>query len=213
MADFALWATAAEMALGWESGAFMDAYTGNRKETTESALDADPVAVAVQTLMQERSEWSGTAGELWKALGDLVDEAIRRTKDWPGAPNALSGRLKRLAPALREVGIEYGEGRSGSKGTRLKTLVKKEPANDRQHRQDRQPDGEVLQNERKETDDTDGSTDDTDDPRTDHRQHESPANEGAADDSDGADDDTRPGSKQGHWPGDPMRFYSRGGTA
>jgi hypothetical protein len=58
------------------------------------------------------------------------------------------------------VGIEYGEGRSGSKGTRLKTLAKKKPAKDRQHRQDRPPNEEVLQNGQKVTDDPDGSTDD-----------------------------------------------------
>jgi hypothetical protein len=46
MADFAVWATAAEESLGWEPGAFMDAYTGNRKEATESVLEADPVAAA-----------------------------------------------------------------------------------------------------------------------------------------------------------------------
>jgi hypothetical protein len=77
-----------------------------------------------------------------------------------GAPNALSARLKRLAPALREVGIEYGEGRGGSKGTRLKTLTKKDPAKDRRHRQDRQPYEEVLQNRQKAADDADDPTDD-----------------------------------------------------
>jgi hypothetical protein len=210
MADFALWATAAEKALGWDEGAFMDAYTGNRKEATESALDADPVAGAVWALMSDRDEWSGTAGELWKALGDLVEEEIRHTKDWPGAPNALSGKLKRLAPALREIGIEYGEVRSGTKGTRLKTLTKKEPVKDRQNRQ---PHEENLQNKRKVADDADDLTDDADSPRTKHRQYETPANEGAADDSDGTDGVMRPSSKQGHWPGDPMRAYRRGGAA
>jgi hypothetical protein len=213
MADFALWATAAENALGWDNGAFMDAYTGNRKEATESALDADPVAGAVRALMQEYSEWSGTAGELWKALGDLVDEEIRHTKDWPGAPNALSGRLKRLAPALREVSIEYGEDRSGSKGTRQKTLTKKGLAKDRQHRQYRQPNEEVLQSTQKAADDTDDPTVDADDSPINHRQHKNPANDRGADCSDGADDDMRPGSKQGHWRGDPMRQYRQGGAA
>ncbi|MCA1719272.1 MAG: hypothetical protein LC781_21430 [Actinobacteria bacterium] len=99
MADFAVWATAAEESLGWESGAFIAAYTGNRREATESALEADPVAGAVRVFMEDRTEWSGTAAELWKALGDLVDVDIRHTKAWPGAPNALSGRLKRLAHA------------------------------------------------------------------------------------------------------------------
>jgi hypothetical protein len=134
MADFAVWATAAEESLGWGPGAFMDAYMGNRREATEGALEADPVAGAVCRLMEHRTEWSGTAGELWKVLGDLVDENIRHTEAWPAAPNGLSARLKRLAPALRGIGIEYGEGRSGSKGTRLKTLAKKEPAKDRQKR-------------------------------------------------------------------------------
>ena len=68
MADFALWATAAESALGWKAGAFIDAYTGNRREATESALEADPVAGAVRALMQKQEQWNGTATELWQIL-------------------------------------------------------------------------------------------------------------------------------------------------
>jgi hypothetical protein len=74
--------------------------------------------------MRDKQRWAGTATELWKALNELVDEDVRHTKAWPGAPNSLTNRLKRLAPALRDIGIEYGEERSGSKGTRLKTLTK-----------------------------------------------------------------------------------------
>jgi hypothetical protein len=77
------------------------------------------VADAVRAFTENRSEWMGPAAELWTALNDLVDEDIRHARAWPGAPNTLSGRLKRLAPALRDIGIEYGEGRTGSKGTRL----------------------------------------------------------------------------------------------
>src|SRR5262249_48386394 len=33
MADFAVWATAAETALGWERGSFLKAYSGNRAES------------------------------------------------------------------------------------------------------------------------------------------------------------------------------------
>jgi hypothetical protein len=139
MADFALWVTAAEDALGWEAGAFMDAYTGNRKEATETAFEADPVAEAVRAFMEKRTEWTGTAGELWKELSGLVDEEVRHTKAWPGAPNALSGRLKRLAPALRGIGVEYGEDREGKSGARRKKLTKTMDAKDRQNRQSRQP--------------------------------------------------------------------------
>jgi hypothetical protein len=127
MSDFAVWATAAEEALGLEPGAFMEAYAGNRREATESALEADPVAAAVREFMQNRQRWVGTATELWQALNDLVDEDVRHTKAWPGAPNSLANRLKRLAPALRGVGIEYGEERTGSKGTRRRHSPRKNP--------------------------------------------------------------------------------------
>jgi hypothetical protein len=211
MADFAVWATAAEDSLGLESGAFMMAYAGNLSEATESALEADPVAAAVRELMRDRERWAGTATELWQALNDLVDEDMRHTKAWPGAPNTLTNRLKRLAPALRGVGIEYGEERVGSKGTRRKTLTRKEPAKDRQYRQSRQSHEEHLQNEQKATDDADEPADDGDSSRAETRQHESPANGGCADDSDGTDDAMRPDSK--HWQDDPMRSYARGGAA
>ena len=137
MADFAVWATAAEAALGWEPGAFMDAYTGNRAEATESALEADPVAITVREFMEDRDEWTGTAGELWEALNQLVGEGIKHTKAWPGAPNALSGRLKRLAPALRGIGIEYEDARlPGGERKRAKRLRKNSDPKDRPHRPD-----------------------------------------------------------------------------
>jgi hypothetical protein len=55
MADFAVWATAAEKSLGWDAGTFMAAYSGNRQEATDSALDADPVA-AVQAFMADKDQ-------------------------------------------------------------------------------------------------------------------------------------------------------------
>ena len=200
MADFAVWATAAEDTLGWEAGALMDAYTGNRREATESALEADPVAGAVRVLMEKLEQWAGTATELWQALNELVDEDVRHTKAWPTAPNSLTGRLKRLAPALRGIGIEYSEERSGSRGTRLKTLTKKEPAKDRQSRQYRQCGEESPHSKGNETDDADGSTDGTDDVRSEDRQYERPANEGLSDSSDSSDGDTQRDSRgRGTW--------------
>ena len=134
MADFAVWISAAEKALPWEAGAFMSAYTGNRLEADELALDSDPLAVAVRDLMANRQRWGGTATELYAVLAELVDEDVRRSKSWPAAPNTLSNRMKRIAPALREAGIEYGDERtSGGSRTRRKTL-KKTSAEDRPSR-------------------------------------------------------------------------------
>ena len=125
MADFAVWATAAEGALGWEPGSFLRAYAGNREEATETALEADPVVDAVLKLLKDEEEWVGTAAELWAELGNLVEEDIRHSRAWPGAPNALSGRLKRLAPSLRATGIEYGEHQEPGSRSRKKKVLRR----------------------------------------------------------------------------------------
>src|SRR5712691_3495720 len=44
MADFAIWATAAEKALGFPDGAFMKTYAGNRAEAVQETLENDQVA-------------------------------------------------------------------------------------------------------------------------------------------------------------------------
>lgn len=192
MADFAVWVTAAEESLGWEPGAFMAAYTGNRQEATDSALDADPVAGAVLKLMQDKDEWSGSATELWTALNELVDEGVRHTKAWPGAPNALAGRLKRLAPTLRGVGIEYGEDRAGKDRSRKKRLVKNKPVKDRSDRPHRPPEEKDLQNSQIKADSLADGLGEADGPTAKDRPPENPIGKGnapVADSKNGADDD------------------------
>jgi hypothetical protein len=191
MADFAVWATAAEDALGWEQGAFMDAYSGNRAEATESALEADPVSITVREFMEDRDEWTGTAGELWKALNQLVGEDIKHTKVWPGAPNALSGRLKRLAPALRGIGIEYADARlPGGERKRAKSLRKNGGVKDRPYRPDRPAEQESPANRKNQAGtipaDAGRFRDDTGEKIV---PEESAAKEHIRDDGDGRDDD------------------------
>jgi len=202
MADFALWATAAEYALGWKPRAFMDAYTGNRREATESALEADPVTGAVRALVEKQEQWAGTATELWQTLNDLVDEDVRHSKAWPSAPNSLTGRLKRLAPALRGIGIEYEDARQPGTGKRVKSL-KKVGQKDRHDRHDRHtPQGTGS-----------GRDDGVTIPKKGRAKtvtDESPVKQGIRDNESGRDDDLRPSSNEGGWQSDPMRHYRRG---
>ena len=87
--------------------------------------------------MATREEWSGTATELYAAIAELVDEDVRRSRAWPSAPNSLSNRMKRIAPSLRETGIEYADERSpGGSRTRRKSLTKI-PETDRPGRPER----------------------------------------------------------------------------
>jgi hypothetical protein len=120
MADFAKWVTAAESGLGWESGSFIVAYNENQAAAVGIGLDSDLLAQAMIDFQKDIVEWDGTATELLDALEEKVPEKILKSKQWPKAANALSNRLRRLAPVLREVGIdiELG-GRDGKKRNRL----------------------------------------------------------------------------------------------
>jgi hypothetical protein len=102
MADFARWVTAAEPALGWRRGRFVDVYTHNRGEAETQILENSLVAQAVIRLMADHGTWTGTATMLLEDLSRYCpDEQLRREKKWPKTPGVLSGMLRRLAPTLR----------------------------------------------------------------------------------------------------------------
>ncbi len=103
-ADFALWATAAETAFGWDRGAFLAAYEGNRQSANDVALEASSVARPLLELLDEKGAWSGTSSELLTELEDRVTDQLKRQKVWPKNARSMSGHLKRLAPNLRAGG-------------------------------------------------------------------------------------------------------------
>ena len=105
MADFAQWATAAEPGLGLADRAFLDAFTSNQAEGHLLALEASPVARAVTLFMTDKVEWEGTAADLRRELsGDEIGQS--HLKEWPQDARNLSVALRRLAPNLREAGID-----------------------------------------------------------------------------------------------------------
>lgn len=128
MADFALWASAAEPALGWKSGAFLHAYRENRRYADAIARDAEPVAEAVLEMVAESGTWTGSATALLAALNARLDEIQRKpleqAKVWPRSPQGLSSTLKRLAPVLRRDGVAAVFDRQGGSGQRVIHLEK-----------------------------------------------------------------------------------------
>ncbi|MCL4209630.1 MAG: hypothetical protein HRU76_13495 [Phycisphaeraceae bacterium] len=106
MADFAHWIVAAEPGLPWKTGEFMEAYTANRASAHDVALESTPVADAIRRFMVSRKEWEGRATDLLAHLDQLVDEKVRHSRDWPKRPHTLSSALRRLAPNLRQVGVD-----------------------------------------------------------------------------------------------------------
>ena len=111
MADFALWVEAAAPALGWQPGTFLRAYATNQQQATRLELEASPVGSALLELVRDDSHAyeATTAGELLQALNVLRgydEKPQRRPKNWPSDAPRLGGALRRVAPALRAVGIE-----------------------------------------------------------------------------------------------------------
>ena len=104
MADFARWMVAAEPALGWQDGEFLDLYGRARQGAIETTLEQDVIADAVRALAAE-GDWQGTPTELLEALEKFVKEAVRKSRRWP-AVTKLRSRLRRLQSPLRAFGIE-----------------------------------------------------------------------------------------------------------
>ncbi len=118
MADFAAWVTACELALGWPDGSFLAAYRGNVADANELALDASPIWPPLRQLVEARGAWEGTAAELLAELAQLAGLGGDRAKPpagWPKKPNALTGRLRRLAPNMRRAGVVVDFHRTGGK--------------------------------------------------------------------------------------------------
>ena len=125
MADFALWAIAAESGLGLNPGEFLTAYRENRQDAHGQALDACPIVEPIQRFMSDVSEWAGTATELLAELNRSADETARSHPKWPKDCTRLSGQLGRIAPNLRSRGLDVRHSKESSGQRRkLVTLAK-----------------------------------------------------------------------------------------
>jgi hypothetical protein len=113
MADFAHWVTAAEPALGWPDGSFMQTYDQTRADVHGIALEASLIAAPLFALLRTTATWRGTARELLERLNASVQEDERKKKEWPKQANALSGQLNRIAPHLRALGLYMDTTREG----------------------------------------------------------------------------------------------------
>jgi hypothetical protein len=119
MADFAVWATACESAVG-PAGSFARSYAVNRRAAIDDAIDADLVATCVRQLMAERGSWAGSATDLLRIGRERTsDGAWSDRTAWPKTPRALAGRLRRAQTFLRAVGVEITFGREGHAGHRI----------------------------------------------------------------------------------------------
>jgi hypothetical protein len=129
MADFAKWVVAAESVLPWKNGTSLRYYQFNLAESEQKSIEADSVAIAIQSLMEDYDLWKGTASKLLEELeGDpkqgtgFVPVSTIKSRVWPKSANQLSVRIKRAAPLLKEQGIRFKHKRDSKR--RLITIKK-----------------------------------------------------------------------------------------
>jgi hypothetical protein len=105
MADAAKFVTAAEEALGWETGTFLQTCEVYRRTAKINGLEASNVGTAILMLMEALPLWEGPASELLQRLHELLPESISRKK-FPSSARSMSSQLRRIQPNLKEAGIE-----------------------------------------------------------------------------------------------------------
>lgn len=112
MADFARILAAVDQVKGWET---LKTYKAGARDAVSDVLDGDQFAQALVKLVDSYGdrEFSKTAADI---LSLITPE--RPPKSWPKDATRAAGQLKRLAPALRTIGIDVDDSTRQTTGNR-----------------------------------------------------------------------------------------------
>lgn len=107
MADFAHLGEAVYQATGKPPGKFLADYEVKRRDGVHRTLDASPVAVACMAYLEQSSlGFEGTVKGLFEAVSPYRPDG----ETWPRSPKGFADAFRRVAPALRLIGIHAGIG-------------------------------------------------------------------------------------------------------
>ena len=101
MADFAVFVSAAERALEWREGEFVNLLSDNSEIRHIASLDGSPIGRAIMKLP---GPFEGTASLLLRKIVKVAKSDS--SFDVPKAANKIGSEIRRIAPALREFGYE-----------------------------------------------------------------------------------------------------------
>ncbi|MEU3204252.1 ATP-binding protein [Streptomyces cyaneofuscatus] len=108
MADFARILAAVDQVKGWDT---MGSYRASARDAVADVLDGEPFAQAVLALVDKAGPEGLTLTT--QQILDKVDTPDKLPKKWPKDSTRAGGQLKRLAPALRTIGIEVDDSQRG----------------------------------------------------------------------------------------------------
>ena len=106
MADFAILGEAMSMAQGHKPGTWLKLYKEHRKDATRRTIDSSPVAVQCMEFVFAGGSHDGTVKSLLEKLTARMDaKNLEHGEYWPRSPKGFADSLRRVAPALRRLGI------------------------------------------------------------------------------------------------------------
>ena len=108
MADFALLGEAVARSLEKRPGHFLRLYRDARAQAVQGAIDNTPLGAAIVSYLSENPEGLDlTYTNAWTTLRSHYEtEHGVPTRNWPEPGKEFGNALRRLQPALRQVGIE-----------------------------------------------------------------------------------------------------------
>ena len=119
--EFALLGMAVAEAMGRPSSEFVDAFKRIQRVGIERTLEGAPIAVALLSYLEE---WGHGTHELTAGEWHTKLEQFRppgSADAWPRTPKGMGDAFRRLAPALRQIGIDCGS--AGNIGGRVRWRV------------------------------------------------------------------------------------------
>jgi hypothetical protein len=119
MADFALWATAAEQGIGLDKNAFVNAYTQNREDAHAIVLEDSPIFEAIQKICKKQGSFEGTMKEFLELIDSHADDKVQASKSYPKTARSLRAQLERMNPNLRQLGINIAFPKRTNEGSRV----------------------------------------------------------------------------------------------
>ncbi|MEU5221053.1 ATP-binding protein, partial [Streptomyces sp. NPDC020807] len=117
MADFARILAAVDQVMEWTT---LDDYLAASANVAGDALEGDPFGSALAALVEECGTWTGTAAML---LEHVQPPGGIRPPSWPKDATRAGGKVKRLAPLLRSIGITVDDTQRSRDRHRHKLLV------------------------------------------------------------------------------------------
>lgn len=106
MADFCKWGCAIAKALGYTEEEFWEAYQQNIQMAQDASVEANQLAMTLESFMKEKEEWTGSIGQLYAELEELLNNLkLKKDKTFPASANKIMAAIQEISPDLQAFGI------------------------------------------------------------------------------------------------------------